>query len=138
MVPCHVIGDCNRGGRVGDNFLACSKSEVNISGSSFGDSFTASNGSGVNLFGTEFFLDGVRLDTLSADTPFKIDARDVVLSGVLADGSPFSLDLNSSQSPGSVYFQYGSSVSVILVPESSSLLFMAFDGFTLAHRRSRM
>ena len=45
----------------------------------------------INLFGTDFVLNGVPL--VGSMT---IDDRDVILSGLLADGSAFSFDLNST------------------------------------------
>jgi len=84
------------GGFVGTSFDARSGSEVNISGGSIGDYFSARSGSEVNLFGTQFVLDGLDITaSLTTGTPFTITDRDVDLSGHLADGSQFSIDLNS-------------------------------------------
>ncbi|MEM9351497.1 MAG: hypothetical protein AAGA92_00645, partial [Planctomycetota bacterium] len=86
-----------RGGEVGVNFNALSGSEVNLSGGTVGDDFDAFPDSEVNLFGTEFFLDGVLLDSLVLGEEFTITDRDVDLTGVLADGSAFSFELNPFQ-----------------------------------------
>ena len=79
-------------------FNANSGSEVNISGGTVDDVFVfnAESGSMVNLMGTEFLLDGVLLDSLVAGEAFTINDRDVTLSGLLADGTPFEFDLNST------------------------------------------
>ena len=57
-----------------------------------GDEFNANSGSMV----TEFSLDDVPLDSLVAGEAFTINDRDVTLSGLLADGTPFEFDLNST------------------------------------------
>lgn len=53
----------------------------------------------LHLFGTEFFLDGVALAGLTPGDQVEITERDVTLSGLLADGSAFSIDLNSVEEP---------------------------------------
>lgn len=87
------------GGALGQSFTAFPGSVVNISGGSQSPNFDAAADSQVNLLGTQFVLDGVDItSTLSEGTPLSITDRDVTLSGVLADGSAFSFDLNSSGS----------------------------------------
>lgn len=74
-------------------------SVVNISGGSFTTSnrlFSARDGSEVNLFGTEFLLNGEEVDGLAYGMPFEVTNREMTLSGTLADGSPFSIDLSSN------------------------------------------
>jgi hypothetical protein len=71
-------------------------STANIRGGNF-DVFTASGGE-INLFGTEFFLGGVEIAGLVMDQPFTITDRNVTLSGILANGSPFSFDLSTTLS----------------------------------------
>jgi len=94
------------GGEVGSSFDAESGSEVNISGGVIGDRFAAKSGSSINLFGSDFVLNGVPLDdSLTIDSEFMISDRDVTLSGLFADGSSFSFDLNSE--PPGVDFNYG-------------------------------
>ncbi len=84
------------GGGVDEIFLAHPGSVVNISGGVMQDDFRAFTGSEVNLFGTEFYLDGDSLDTLTLGDAFTIEDRNVVLSGVFADGSAFSFLLNTN------------------------------------------
>jgi len=94
------------GGSIGDHINigivvfsfnpATSDAVVNISGGTFGDDFDVLDDSTVNLLGSNFVLDGVLLDdTLTPGVPFTIADRDVPFSGLLSDGSPISLDLNT-------------------------------------------
>ncbi|MCH7752458.1 MAG: hypothetical protein IH898_09935, partial [Planctomycetes bacterium] len=104
------------GGSVGNDFDAYSGSVVNISGGSVGDDFQASNGSEVNLFGIQFVLDGSDVTaSLTIGAPFTITDRNVTLNGLLADGSPFSFDLNSTNVSGQDYFDLGALLTVTLV-----------------------
>ena len=115
------------GGTVGDSFTAESGSVVNISGGIIGDNFSAISGSEVNLFGSQFFLDGVELDLLPGQT-FSISSRDELLSGVFANGDPFSFQLNTNSPFGgnplagvsSVFFSPTATLTVTL--DSSVLL----------------
>jgi hypothetical protein len=71
-------------------------SVLNVSGGSFlaaVNDLEARSGGEVNLFGAEFFIDGVAIDGLIPGEPLTIVQRGVTLSGLLADGSPFSIDL---------------------------------------------
>ena len=82
-------------------FSALAGSIVNISGGTTGSDedsgFNAFAGSAVNIVGTNFVLDGESLnESLVMGAPFTILERDVTLSGLLADGSPFSFDLDSN------------------------------------------
>ena len=79
-----------------------------------GDGFDAESGSMVNLMGTEFLIDGVPLDSLVAGEAFTINDRDVTLSGLLADGTPFSFELNSTVSFGEDFFAPDATLTVTL------------------------
>ena len=69
---------------------------VNIAGGSLDGVIEARIGSQVNLFGSQFILDGIDItDSLTRGEPFTMASRDVTLSGLLNDGSPFSIDMNS-------------------------------------------
>jgi len=97
---------------------------VNLSGGSF-NRFNAYSGSHVNLLGTKFQLDGVDItSTLVFNVPLTIDDRDVTLSGLLADGSPFIFDLNSTFVSGADHFNTDAhlTVTLIQVPEPTQLL----------------
>ena len=107
------------GGTIGEEFVASGGSFVNISGGSIGDIFRAQDGSEVNLLGSDFVVDGVLLDDLVAGEAFTILDRNVTLSGNLADGSPFSFDLNrefSSSAPQDT-FDPLATLTVTLAPE---------------------
>jgi hypothetical protein len=112
------------GGSIGSRFLA-SGGDVTISGGFLGDQFQVTPNSTVELIGIEFYLDGVLLD-LPSNLPTLVSTRGPtsVLSGRLADGSLFDLDLNpSSQSQGD-YVASSAQLLVILVPEPSSTTFI--------------
>ena len=105
------------GGSVGDGFDAFNGSVINISGGSVGAEFLSEAGSTVNLFGSDFVLDGVPLADLIAGEAFTIAPRDVTLSGLLADGSAFSFDLNSELQISQDHFAPGSTLTVTLSTE---------------------
>ena len=86
-----------------------------------GNGIIAANNGTVNLLGTEFTLNGVSLNNLVLNEPRTVLDRNVRLSGVLADGTAFSFDLNSSFAPSQDNFQTGAVLNVILT-ESEVLL----------------
>lgn len=126
------------GGIVGARFDAVD-GIVNISGGTVGSGFEAFSSSEVNIFGREFLIDGVELDSSLTSAELDalllgqsviLDVRDVTLSGLLADGSHFSFDLNSdiesAISPEDDYFHPNATLSVTLaVPEPSYPVFVA-------------
>ena len=79
-----------------------------------GNFFDAESGSIVNLLGSEFLLDGVLLENLVVGEAFTITERDVSLSGVLADGTPFDFDLNRTDTIFGDFFAPGSTLTVTL------------------------
>jgi len=115
-----------RGGTVGFGFNANSGSEVNICGGILGrfqvfDGSTVNITGGtigrfnvggdfdviagqVNLFGSEFFINGLELDSLQLGQAVTITQRDVVLSGTFSDGELFSFPLNSVPPLSSRFF----------------------------------
>ena len=102
------------GGTIGDAFTAAAGSEVNISGGSIGNDFNARFGSTVSIEGSAFSIDGSPLNTLQVGQTMIITDREVTLSGVLADGEPFSFDLNVAESFGLDFFSPDASLSVTL------------------------
>jgi hypothetical protein len=84
------------GGAIGDGFNAEPGSNVTITGGTLGDDIQAEVNSTVNIVGTQFTLNGVDFTaSLAMSTPWEVTQRDVTLAGVLADGTPFSFELDS-------------------------------------------
>ena len=73
-----------------------SGSTLNMSGGTLGGNIEASSGSEINLFGTEFFLNGIELDSLVLDEAFTLPDRNVTLTGKFADGRGFRFDLDDT------------------------------------------
>ncbi len=85
------------GGTVDQQASAEDGGTINISGGSFGNFFRADPGSTINLSGGEFRLDGVLiggLDTVGDTLAFDIPAGSL-LSGTLADGTPFGFSISA-------------------------------------------
>ncbi len=97
------------GGTFGDQIR--SSGILNISGGTFGN--LRVRGGEVHLYGSEFLLDGVPLATLTPGTPFAITHRDVTLSGLLADGSAFSFDIDASTASPN-YFSSHATLTITL------------------------
>jgi hypothetical protein len=114
------------GGSVGADFTASGVSVINISGGSIGASFGAESSSKINLFGTKFLLGSSDItSTLVLNTPTTITQRNILLSGFLADGSPFDFDLRSTTSLTQDYFSPSAVLTVTLViPEPNSILLL--------------
>jgi len=72
-------------------------------------------GAELNLFGSDFAIDGAPIAGLIPGQSVEITERDVILSGVLTDGSPFSFPLNSD-SAANDYVDFAASVTVTQVP----------------------
>ena len=101
------------GGALGAFFDAEAGGEVNISGGNLGN-FRANPDSVVNLIGRRFFLDGVELGALQEDQAFTITDRNVLLSGLLADGGQFSLPLNGFPTDVGFFFSADATFNVTL------------------------
>ena len=98
------------GGQIEDDFIARNGSTVNITGGIFGDDFRVLEGGNVNLFGSNFVLNGLSLDDdFCSGEAFTLRNRNGTLSGLLADGSPFSFVLNN--------FHPDATVTLNFVPE---------------------
>ena len=119
---------------------AFSGSVVNISGGIIENSFEARSGSAVDLIGIEFLLDGELLELAVGDT-LTITERNLTLSGLLADGSAFSFDLNTSQSRfNDDLFDRDATLTVTRVssvPEPSGMVLLVSGSLLLCLRRSR-
>jgi hypothetical protein len=97
----------------------------------------------VNLFVKSAALDGLAITGLVPGVPHKVLERDMTLVGELADGNPFSFNLNSTTRQF-VFTLYpnSSTINVILVPEfpprAAAALFTSLAVFLrLADRPSR-
>ena len=121
--------------------MASNGSTINISGGIFGDNFDANNGSAVNIFGTEFFLNGLRIDDLLIDQAFTILDRgeDIILSGLLTDGTLFDFNLDDSRLASDDFFASSATVTVtrVAVPELGCGLTLATMSVLLLVRRRR-
>ena len=91
----------------------------------------------MNFFGTEFRLDGVLIG-LDVDQTIIINSRNVTLSGVFADGTPFDFDLNTGQQLGD-FFDSTATITVTLtaIPEPTTSGLLVLSVMALAGRRRR-
>ena len=108
------------GGAIGDQFNAANRSEVSISGGTFVGRFNASADSEISIVGSEFYLDGVAITGLTVDQARTVSERDVTLSGLLEDMSPFSFDLKSTPSLAEDFFSVNATVTVTLMGHTST------------------
>lgn len=117
---------------------------ANISGGSFQSQLTNSDGwefelfadGTLNLTGTEFMLDGVSLGVGTHN----ITDRNVILDGLLLDGSEFKVALTSgvqNHFDGLDYFDENATLTVTVVPEPGSLALLGLGGLALVRRRRR-
>ena len=75
------------------------------------------------MFGTDFVLDGLSLDaSLSLGEAFTILDREVTLSCLLADGSPFSYDLNLVNGTGADFLSAGATLTITLVTATPEVI----------------
>ena len=108
------------GGVIGDGTGSFSVTGIlNISGGEFQNRLRVGSESEVNLFVLEYQIDGQSPDSQGIGETVTIADRDVTISGILADGTPFSFGLNT----GSVAFSEDSfasdaALNVMLVDET--------------------
>ena len=107
----------------GGSIRVFTESTVNISGGRLGNdngfNIRMFAGTTLNLVGASFSLFDLETDTLIQNFDSDLDDgqrltiedRDVRLSGILADGTPLSLDLNSTDAIGS-FFAAGSQITI--------------------------
>ena len=125
------------GGSLGTTTVR-SGSTLNIWGGSTMPGLQALPGSAITLFGGSFWLDGVALSSMEPGELIPILERNVLLSGVLRDGSTIRLELNSIQTAGRDYFPSTAAISVAFVPEAASAWLAAWAAaLSLVHRWSR-
>ena len=126
------------GGSVGEEYDAFGGSTTNISGGMVGDKFSAGFNSIVNLIGTEFVLNGIPItESLTPGIPLTIEDRNVTLSGLLSDGSPFSFFLDSSFTPSGDSFSSGALVTVTQIPEPCTIMLCGIASILTLIGRSR-
>lgn len=89
-----------------DEFVVGAGAEADISGGSFGDDFVIASGTTAALHGLGFEVDGVPVSGLSAPgdevTLTFTPASNRLLTGTLADGTPFAFSTNSQDGISSV------------------------------------
>jgi hypothetical protein len=125
------------GGSVGSGFQVRENAVTNVSGGTFSGTVEAWIGSSMHLSGKQFllgFLDITPLLTLNV--PVTITDRDVKLSGILAEGEPFSFTLNSTRFSGQDFFDPAALVTITLVPEPTTCT-LALAALCLAMSRRR-
>lgn len=114
---------------------------ANISGGTLSgiEDFNLSDGGEINLVGSDFFLDGIALNDLTPGAPILISDRDVILSGLLSDGSRFDFDLSTDEFAPQ-FFSPNATLTVSLTPASipeptSSMIFSLAALVALCVRR---
>jgi hypothetical protein len=112
------------GGELRGIFNIFADSEANISGGTFTNNFHAFERSAVNFIGTQFSLNGVPITGMPLGQKHIVGDREATLSGILADGSPFSFYLSTVFPPSDVelYFSTTATISVTEIPEPHALL----------------
>lgn len=112
--------------------------EINISGGSFGHIFVKDRGNAeINVLGSAFALDGVPIAGLVPGVPHIVSDREVTLTAVLADGSPYEFNLFTEFSEELEFDRVSSNttISVVLIPEPTSLLLIVMASAGLLVRR---
>jgi hypothetical protein len=122
------------GGAIGKGFRAFNGSVVNISGGRIGSVFSAYDNSTINLFGHQFYLNGQPVQ-LELDETILLSERGQVLSGILADGSPFALDI-FEYSSNHDYFAANATLTLtrvsLAIPEPNTVLMMIVGMIAIA------
>jgi hypothetical protein len=104
--------------------------EANISGGSLAGPFYVSGS--LQFVGRQFLLDGIDItNTLTPGIPLTVTQRNVTLSGLLADGSPFDFNLNESPGVGVDYIVPTATLTIALaaVPEPSGVVMLFVAAF---------
>jgi hypothetical protein len=128
-----------KGGLVRGVFVGAS-GMATISGGRVGsvEGIVAQPDATVHLIGKQFLLNDVPVPGLSLGITLEILRRDATLSGILADGSPFSFQLFES-SGGHIFpgIHEDATLLVTLVPEPSCWLLLGWLGAAVGLRRYR-
>ena len=123
------------GGTFGSFITTFDGSVTNISGGSIGDEFVAFEGAEVNLFVTSLRIDGQLVD-LTLGEALLIDQRGgALLEATLADGSFLDFSLNGTFVSSSDVFEFGTALTVTLVPAPNAVVMLGIGGVLVARRR---
>lgn len=97
----------------------------------------AGEGASVRFIGTEFSVNGGSIRGLRQGRLFEFADRSVTLSGVLADGSPFSYFLDPFRGRVTERFDFDATLEILLVPEpgSTTLVGLALSCVGIVGRR---
>lgn len=125
------------GGSIGTHFFIVGAS-AHLNGGSIEAGMFVMPGSAIEVLGTSFVLDGIDLTPgLVMGESFVITSRDVTLSGLFADGTPFSFELNTTPDFTRDYFHPDAVVTITHVPEPATLLLLGFGMCAATWRRAR-
>ncbi|MEZ6189720.1 MAG: PEP-CTERM sorting domain-containing protein [Phycisphaerales bacterium] len=92
----------------------------------------------LNLFGTSFFIDGNDITSQLAPGESKtLSVRDVILSGTLADETPFDFDMTTVPDIQRGYFDPDAVITITLVPEPATMFLLGFGIGAATCRRAR-
>ncbi|QEG33139.1 hypothetical protein [Bythopirellula goksoeyrii] len=106
------------GGEVPGRYIAGGGSTTSIAGGLFNEmaEFLAYENSSVHLYGTQFELDGQDItSSLTYGSQVTIFDRDVRLTGLLADGSPITIDLYLEGGSGADIFSPNAQLTITLI-----------------------
>ena len=108
------------GGSLTRSISGGSSGTVNISGGTTDGTLVFQTGAIMNLFGTNFELNGLPIPGLTPNEAFTVTDRNVTLSGLLTDGSPFSFDLNTDYTGLNDFVDANVTLRVTLVMPAAS------------------
>lgn len=95
-------------------FYVYNQGEVEVTGGSL-DLLQLASGTTATLVGTSFQVDGADVTSLlSVDTPYVVTQRNVVVEGVLADGSPIGDLVSSLYTDNNWYAASGATLQLLL------------------------
>ena len=105
------------GGVFGKTFIADRGARVNLSGGTISDIFKARSGSMISITGQEFRIGSGEVPGLEPGVPYLVDQRNVRLSGLLGDGTPFTYVLLTADADDRDHLHADARLSLCLVNE---------------------
>jgi hypothetical protein len=111
------------GGTWKGNFWFSVGSTLNLSGGTVQDQLSLGD-TILNLTVRSALVGGAPIAGIVPGVPQVVTQRDTTLSGVLADGTPFSFDMNSGFAPDQDSFPTTATVNVTVVPEPAAAALM--------------